>query len=155
MDFLRIQAHLAGGDTHKTPKNTQFSKSRHTTRGQGSPPRQPLSITTYHGIPTQSFLIQIPYGLWSTVVDSPWHLNSCLFPFYHCFWSHGTWNFIPVIVLCRKYFHSKCAPAVVRGLRTKQPTGTRDNVHTARDLREVRFCRYQRREPFMTKFFLL
>ena len=44
MDFLRNHAHLAGGDTRKAPKNTQFSKSRHTPRGQGSPPRQPLSI---------------------------------------------------------------------------------------------------------------
>ncbi len=62
MDFLRNHAHLTGGDTRKAPKNTQFSKSRHTPRGQGSPPRQPLSITAYHGIPSQSFLIQIPYG---------------------------------------------------------------------------------------------
>ena len=71
MDFLRNHAHLAGGDTRKAPKNTQFSKSRHTPRGQGSPPRQPLSITARvpptptplnHGIPSQSFLIQIPYG---------------------------------------------------------------------------------------------
>ena len=53
----------------------------------------------------------------------------------------------------RKYLHSKCAPAVGRGLRTKQPTGTRDSVHTARDLREVCFCRYQRRVPFMAMFF--
>ena len=53
----------------------------------------------------------------------------------------------------RKYLHSKCAPAVGRGLRTKQPTGTRDSVHTARDLREVCFCRYERRVPFMAMFF--
>ena len=55
MDFLRNHAHLAGGDTRKTPKNTQFSKSRHTPRGQGSPPRQPLpihQITAYHAKPT-------------------------------------------------------------------------------------------------------
>ena len=39
MDFQRNHAHLAGGDTRKAPKNTQFSKSRHTPRGQGSPPR--------------------------------------------------------------------------------------------------------------------
>ena len=44
MDFLRNHAHLAGGDTRKAPKNTQFSKSRHTPRGQGSPLRQPLPI---------------------------------------------------------------------------------------------------------------
>ena len=82
MDFLRNHAHLPGGDTRKAPKNTQFSKSRHTPRGQGSPLRQPLpihQITAYakrarvpptptpsnppnHGIPSQSFLIQIPYG---------------------------------------------------------------------------------------------
>ena len=30
MDFLRNHAHLAGGDTRKAPKNTQFSKSRQT-----------------------------------------------------------------------------------------------------------------------------
>jgi hypothetical protein len=52
-----------------------------------------------------------------------------------------------------KFLHSECALAVGRGLRTKQPTGTRDSVHTARDLREVRFCRYQRRVPFMAMFF--
>ena len=53
----------------------------------------------------------------------------------------------------RKYLHSKCAPAVGRGLRTEQPTGTRDSVHTARDLREVCFCRYERRVSFMAMFF--
>ena len=55
MDFLRNHAHLAGGDTRKTPKNTQFSKSRHTTRGQGSPPRQPLSIHQITANPLNPF----------------------------------------------------------------------------------------------------
>ncbi len=66
MDFLRNHAHLTGGDTRKAPKNTQFSKSRHTPRGQGSPPRQPLSITARvpptptplnHGISRQTLSI--------------------------------------------------------------------------------------------------
>ncbi len=54
----------------------------------------------------------------------------------------------------RKYLHSKCAPVVERGLRTKQPTGTRDSVHTVRNLREVCFYRYQCHVPFMSMFFL-
>jgi hypothetical protein len=68
MDFLRNHAHLAGGDTPnlanhdirqegKGPPHANPSQSR-----QGSPPRQPLSITAYHGKPSESFLIQIPYG---------------------------------------------------------------------------------------------
>ena len=36
MDFLPKTANLQGGDTRKTPQNTEFSKSRHTPRGQGS-----------------------------------------------------------------------------------------------------------------------
>ncbi len=36
----------------------------------------------------------------------------------------------------------------------QQRTGTRDIVHTARDLREMCFCRYQRRVPFIAMFFL-
>ena len=72
MDFLRNHAHLAGGDTRKAPKNTLFSKSRHTPEGKGPPydnpskstkSRRSLSITAYHGVPSQSFLIQIPIGL--------------------------------------------------------------------------------------------
>ena len=55
MDFLRNHAHLAGGDTRKAPKNTQFSKSRHTPRGQGSPPRQPLSIHQITANPLNPF----------------------------------------------------------------------------------------------------
>ena len=68
--------------------------------------------------------------------------------------SRDTCNFFPTIVPCPKFLHSKCALAVGHGLRTKQPTGTRDSVHTVRDVREVCFCRYQRRVPFMTMFFL-
>jgi hypothetical protein len=55
MDFLRNHAHLAGGDTRKAPKYTQFSKSRHTPRGQGSPPRQPLPIHQITGNPLNPF----------------------------------------------------------------------------------------------------
>ena len=63
MDFLRNHAHLAGGDTRKTPKNTQFSKSRHTPRGQGSPPRNHpqtyLSLTN----PLNPFQPKYPVGV--------------------------------------------------------------------------------------------
>jgi hypothetical protein len=55
MDFPRNHAHLAGGDTRKAPKNTQFSKSRHTPRGQGSPPRQPLPIHQITAKPLNPF----------------------------------------------------------------------------------------------------
>ncbi len=51
MDFLPKTANLQGGDTHKAPKNTQFSKSRHDPEGKG-----------HHGIPFQSFLTKIPIG---------------------------------------------------------------------------------------------
>ncbi len=44
MDFLPKTTNLQGGDTHKTPKNTQFNKSRHTYYREGSPPSQPLPI---------------------------------------------------------------------------------------------------------------
>ena len=47
MDFLRNHAHLAGGDTRKAPKNTQFSKSRHTPEGKG-PPYVITHKPTYH-----------------------------------------------------------------------------------------------------------
>ena len=47
MDFLRNHAHLAGGDTRKTPKNTQFSKSRHTPESKG-PPHSITHIPIYH-----------------------------------------------------------------------------------------------------------
>ena len=83
MDFLRNHAHLAGGDTRKTPNLAnhgkhqegktpphanpfQSAKSRHITpnlRTARPPPThslQSLPITAYHGIPSQSFLIQIP-----------------------------------------------------------------------------------------------
>ncbi len=82
MDLLRNHAHLAGGGY---TEGTQFSKSRHTPRGQGPPPHQPLPITKSrhitpnllearvpptptppnppnHGVPSESFLIQIPIG---------------------------------------------------------------------------------------------
>jgi hypothetical protein len=37
MYFLPKTANLQVGDTHKEPKNTQFSKSRHTPEGKGPP----------------------------------------------------------------------------------------------------------------------
>ena len=62
MDFLRNHAHLAGGDTRKAPKNTQFSKSRHTPRGQDPPPRQPLSIHQITANPLNPFQPKYPQG---------------------------------------------------------------------------------------------
>jgi len=47
MDFLPKTANLQGGDTRKAPKNTQFSKSRHTPEGKG-PPYAITHIPTYH-----------------------------------------------------------------------------------------------------------
>ncbi len=56
MDFLRNHAHLAGGDTRKAP-NLANHGIRQEGKGpphanpsqsrQGSPPRQPLSITAF------------------------------------------------------------------------------------------------------------
>ena len=43
MDFLRNHAHLTGGDTRKAPKNTLFSKSRHTPEGKGPPHANPFN----------------------------------------------------------------------------------------------------------------
>ena len=65
MDFLRNRATLAGRDTRQPLKT---SISRQTHQGQDPPPRTPFNpsqsrhITAYHGIPSQSFLIQIPIG---------------------------------------------------------------------------------------------
>ena len=47
MDFLPKTANLQGGDTRQTPKNTQFSKSRHTPEGKG-PPHAITHIPIYH-----------------------------------------------------------------------------------------------------------
>ena len=83
MDFLPKTANLQGGDTRKTPNSanhgvrwrarpspyanpSQSTKSRNITpnlRTARPPPThslQSLPITAYHGIPSQSFLIQIP-----------------------------------------------------------------------------------------------
>ena len=83
MDFLPKTAKLQGGDTRKTPNSanhgkhtegktppygnpSQSTKSRNITpnlRTARPPPThslQSLPITAYHGIPSQSFLIQIP-----------------------------------------------------------------------------------------------
>jgi len=86
MDFLLKTANLTGGDTRKAPKNTLFSKSRHTPEGKGPPydnpsqsskSRQTLKICQSarvpptptpqnppnHAKPSQSFLTKIPIGL--------------------------------------------------------------------------------------------
>ena len=47
MDFLPKTENLQGGDTHKTLKNTQFSKSRHTPEDKG-PPYVITHKPTYH-----------------------------------------------------------------------------------------------------------
>ena len=60
MDFLRNHAHLAGGDTRKAPKNTQFNKSRHTPRGQGSPPRVPFQSTKSRHITPNLLEARVP-----------------------------------------------------------------------------------------------
>jgi hypothetical protein len=74
MDFLPKTAHLQGGDTRKAPKNTQFSKSRQTPRGPGSPPRyHPQTYLLFLNLsrtkPSQSFLTKIPMG------QTPSHLS--------------------------------------------------------------------------------
>jgi hypothetical protein len=56
MDFLLKTANLQGGDTRKEPKNTQFSKSRHTPEGKG-PPHGTPSIPLNHGISRHSLSI--------------------------------------------------------------------------------------------------
>jgi hypothetical protein len=70
MDFLRNHAHLAGGDTRKVPQNTQFSKSRYTSRGQGSPPRNHpqtyLSLTN----PLNPSQPKYPMGMETHMVDA-------------------------------------------------------------------------------------
>ncbi len=53
MDFLLKTANLQGGDTRKAPENTQFSKSRHTSKGKG-PPHDTPSIPLNHGIQTNT-----------------------------------------------------------------------------------------------------
>ena len=80
MDFLRNHAHLQGGDTRKTPNlgnhgirqegktpphanPFQFSISRQTLkiRQTARPPPTPTPQNPpNHGVPSQSFLIQIP-----------------------------------------------------------------------------------------------
>ena len=82
MDFLRNHAHLAGGDTRKTPNlanhgirqegktpphanPSQSTKSRNITPNlrTARPPPTPTPLNPpNHGVPSQSFLIQIPIG---------------------------------------------------------------------------------------------
>ena len=68
MDFLRNHAHLAGGDTRKTPNLANHAKP---IRGKGPPhaktfnPSQISKSRTYPSIthiPFQSFLTKIPIG---------------------------------------------------------------------------------------------
>jgi hypothetical protein len=55
MDFLPKTANFQGGDTRKTPKNTQFSKSRHRSTMQSKgPPNAIPSIPLNHGISRQT-----------------------------------------------------------------------------------------------------
>ena len=83
MDFLRNRATLAGRDTRKIPNLAnhgirqegktpphanpfQFSISRQTLkiRQTARPPPTPTPQNPpNHGVPSQSFLIQIPYGI--------------------------------------------------------------------------------------------
>ena len=61
MDFLPKTANLQGGDTRKTPNLAYHAKHRRA-RVPSTHSLQSLPITAYHGIPSQSFLIQIPIG---------------------------------------------------------------------------------------------
>ena len=66
MDFLPKTANLQGGDTRKTPNLANHGVLQ---EGKTPPyvnpfnPSQSRHITAYHGVPSQSFLIQIPIGL--------------------------------------------------------------------------------------------
>ncbi len=82
MDFLRNHAHLAGGDTRKTPNlanhgirqegkgpphanPSQSTKSRHITPNlleARVPPTPTPPNPPNHGKPSQSFPTKIPYG---------------------------------------------------------------------------------------------
>ena len=64
MDFLPKTANLQGEDTRKTPKNTQFSKSRQNLLETRVPPTPTPPNPPNHGKTSQSFIIQIPSSAW-------------------------------------------------------------------------------------------
>ena len=124
----------ASGGTEASDRKTKITFNEEPERFVQQRKNRGDPIDLYHGDPPPHLTLYHSLG---HMTGGIYHVVSPFSNFVYLF-TDLSLLLLPILTT------HECVPTVGCGLRTPQRTGTRDSVHTVRDLHEICSCRYHR-----------